>query len=324
MALPTLQNNGWLPSGTPWAEHVTRSGGLSDMQLSYESGNQAAFVIQTNGLLETVVQDILGSNLFNPATLKINRVPPLRHPYKENLYANRICSVKGLKWKGKVNSFPAPYSSYDRWVITIAFGQPRWSVLDDATLANKFAGAEYRRFVQFDYQPVGEYLSRNQGSFKWAEGGGSGPVVDTDFKGSLGQFVQKKEIILTWKYVPKVGLFSSGGDGSPTNLDLAVGTVNNATFLTYPAGTLLLKPYKLIPKESAISLGIGIGFGNPPQLFDVELPMTHFDPTPGGATRGHNLAPWTDGKWYRVYDATTKTRNMYSISDFTQIFKLVL
>ena len=323
-----LRNNGWI--SFPWAEYISRSGATREAAFSYEGGCQATLTIKINWTdTVPVVQEILGAAKYNRTTGNLDRTLPVRHPEFDWLYASRITSVKPMKWLDKLRLPFGTISGYLYSILTIVFTQPRWTMLPDSQIDSLYGSPrqEWRRFVERRPEPSGDVLSRPNNSLKWAETGGvSGPAVGETINEPLGQFLPKATEILVWKRVPQVGLFSDGGTGQPTNVYAAVGTVNNATFLGRPAGTLLLQPPRLVPLEVPTipaAVGANENLGQPAIFYDVELPMLHFDPPNGGATRGHNLAPFKNGKWYKVVDVLTGTTSLFPTSDFSNIFKMV-
>ena len=324
----TLRNNGWI--SYPWAEYITRAGVTREAAFSYEGGCQATFVIEVNWEdTVPVIQEILGTARFNRTTGKLDRTLPVRHPEFFWLYASRIASVRPLQWDLKVRLPYGTCSSYSRSIITIVFTQPKWVMLNDNQIDSLYGAPrqEWRRFVERRPEPAGEMITREGGSFRWVEGGGaSGPQIGTDFPGPLGQPLGKSIEVLVWERVPQVGLFSDGGLGDPTNVYAAVNKVNDDEFMGWPAETLLLLPPRFIPLEVPTfpsAVGANENLGQPAIFYDVELPMLRFDPEPGGATRGHNLAPHTDGKWYKVADKKTGTRGIFLTANFESIFDMV-
>lgn len=326
----TLRTNSASGLTIPWAEHITRSGVTRDAAFSYEGGNQATMTIRVNWD-DTVaaLHEILGGARLNRTTGQLDRTLPMRHPEFFWLYASRVTSVHPLQWDSKVRLPYGTCSAYQYSIITIVFTQPRWVMLEDARIDALYGSPrkEYRRFVERRPEPAGEFITRDRGSFQWIEGGGAtGPQIGTDFPAPLGQHLPKALEVLVWKRVPQVGLFSNNGLGDPTNIFAAIGKINDDEFMGWPAGTLLLQTPRLIPLEVPIfpsAIGANENLGQPAIFYDVELPMLRFDPTPGGATRGHNLAPHTDGKWYKVADRKTGLRGIFEEVDFETIFQMV-
>jgi hypothetical protein len=328
VALPALRTNGWI--SVPWAEHVTRAGGLIDMSAGYGAGNQASYTIRINfDDLDQAVRDLLGENTIAGNARDLNRRLPVQHPHRSHLWADRISSIRPLRWNSKVTGYPGSYSRYDYWIVTIIFTQPKYRIYSDAFLDHLYGypRQEWQRFVEPLYESAGEFLQR-QGttSFKWAEGGGgTQPTSGDPFPNSVGQFLGKAELILRWHKVPRDGLFSKvtePGDGPPTNLNGVIGKVNDASFLGYATGTLLLRPPRFTALESPIDNG-GLGFFEPEMLYTVDLPIAIFDPPHTNSSyQGHNLAPWSDGTWYLVKDLKTGTKTIFESADFKNIFKM--
>lgn len=322
----TLRMNGWI--NYPWAEYTTRSGVTREAAFSYEGGCQATFTILINWTdTVPVVLEILGGARYNRTTGNLDRTLPVRHPEFDWLYASKITSVKPMRWDSKLRLPYGTLSGYQYSIITIVFTQPKWTMLSDPRLDSVWGSPrkEYRRFVERRPEPSGEVLTRKNNTFKWAETGASGPTVGDPINESLGQFLAKSTEVLVWKRVPQVGLFSNFGFGDPTNVLASQGTVNNAEFLGKPAGTLLLLPPRFVPLEVPTipaAVGANENLGQPAIFYDVELPMLYFNPDAGSTTRGHNLAPYPNGKWYKVVDALTETFSLFPQTDFATIFTM--
>jgi hypothetical protein len=436
MAYPPLQSNGWLPSGIPWAEYITRKagrpdGGMSDQAFSYGDGNQAVMSILVNfGDGATAIQDILGINAlvppsvtpasltssvgavslisggysyavgntlvftggtgtqatltvletnssgaitqceltndgdytvtpaipvsatggagsgasFNPGYIssvspQLSRILPVPHPVWPWLYASRITSMKPVKWTGKGyfiditpgNSGPIPYSQYAYWLITIAFTQPKFAMLNDALLESVYGvpRQEWQRFVEYVPQPSSEVLSRLQGDFVWAEGTGTGgqPTAGSPVLTPTAQFLSKADQIYVWRRVPyKPGLVSAI-TGRPDNMLTALNGVNAYPFFNNPPGTLLFKSARITPVEDPVTpaaMGTNIFAGQPSLVCDVEICVGFFDPPHANSSyRGFILAPWSDGNWYKIQSARgTPQQPILPSVDFGQIFTL--
>lgn len=334
MATPELKNNGWI--SMPWAEFTSRTGSTQEASFGYQSGNQAMMSILVEWDLQIyAIREILGHHIFNRFTGYLERTLPVRHPVYDWLYAERITSCRPIRFRSKGTLRGRTTSQYDFALLTIQFTQPRHVILSDADLDRLYGAPrqEWRRYVEVRLEPSGEMLSRDEGAFKYAETVAGGPSAGDKVRGSVAQFISKITHTLVWKRVPMAGLFSSDGFGLPTNVLNAVGTVNNASFMGFDTGTLLLQPPRFLPLEAPMPPWLNAldeGRGQPSLVYDVELPVVYFKPTSGGGTyQGHNLAPWpgaTSGgnKWYLIsHDGTAGGNRIFPSSDWTNIFKLL-
>jgi len=324
-------NNGWL--GVPWVEYVGKgTGDGNENALSYDGGNQAVYTITCNWsdyYNFNVPQQLLGSYVKDPVTGFLSRTLPLQHPVLPGLFASRIISAKARKFitKGAGLVFGSNVGIYQFMRVSILFTQPKYVLLSDTDLDRIYGTPgglrqEFQRYVELNVEPAGEFITRNNGDWVFSEGGGgTAPTAGTTvFPAPLGMPLLKPDVVLTWKFVPGKGLLDS--NNIPTNLFKCVWKVNANAFLGYPAGTLLLYPPRIRPIEDPV---FAIAGGNGPQalVYDVSLPFKYFDPPFGVAVRGHNLAPWSDGLWYEVYDSKTMTKRIFqSIAYESNLFKM--
>jgi hypothetical protein len=301
------------------------------------SGNQAALSIQVDADdVPLALSDLLGYFDRTAETGYLHRNVPAIHPQFPWLYCTRVTGMHGVKILGK-KTFFSPWPDWDHVVLVCLFQQPKYRVLSDSILDKLYppvnvGGTNYRqewqRYVTKIPQSVTEALTQQPSSFfAWAEGGGANhPVVNALVPTPQVQFLPKQDVTLLWSQVPKVrGLESSAAAtlDRPINLESTY-VVNNNTFLGYPAGTLLYKGFRYASiNEAPYPLGLAFSRQTDPSLtVDVELFFTYFNPPAGGATAGHNLAPFTDGLWWKIYDAGTHTKTLYPGFDFEKLFAL--
>jgi hypothetical protein len=332
---PVLVNNGWFPSGIPWAEYISNKSATTDSQFSYGAGNQTTMSILVNDAdVEQAVADLLGSQEMDPNVHgQLNRVIPMTHPRFHWMFAERITGAHPIRFTDKRQGFgTSKYAAYAARVLTVLFTQPKYSIFSDAQLDLRYGAPrqEWRRFIEFVHQPASFLLSRETGSFTFTEGGGgTAPTANTTVvPGNQTQFLSQLDITAIWHKVPQAGLFDNGGTGRPTGLLSALNTVNSASFMGYPAGTLLFKAFRLQPLEDPVSptaFGLNVNNGEASVVYDVELGFSYFDPPQGGTARGWNLAPWPNQLWYQFKDTNTLTKTLFNTTDFTTtIFQMQL
>lgn len=325
----TLVNNGWL--SVPWAEYVSRQGTTLDAALSYDSGCTAAYTIQVNWSdLNQAITDLVGVNRWDKPTKQLVRVPPARHPHFRWLYCSGISSVRPVRWDRKTAGPRGAVSEYELALITAKFTQPRWNrTLSDNDLQMDFGRSdEWERFCTHMPTSAVETLTLLPSEMLWAETSATGPKVGDSVTIPLGQRVRVLNLQVIWHRVPRngpVGGLFDKDDNLPTNLLAAIETVNDATFMGYPAETLLFKGYRFQPvdcpepdraTEAADSRGNYL-------MYDVVLDFLFRDPTAGGATRGWNLGPnWPDQRWYRLKSKKDATRALLEASDFKKLFAM--
>jgi hypothetical protein len=301
---PVLNQNGWFPSNIAWADFTPRTSPLADeIALSYDGGNQCVkhILIYPQDLYQAIV-DLLGSNLFNPGTGFLDRVPPMTHPIFEWLYASRIVSVKefvptqqpntsGLTpWPQAISGVVTTVPQF--LIVSVLFQQPKYRVLSDADLDALYgfvtitppanlpppgnqpfqSRAEYGRYLEGWPRPCTEFVQLEAHSMQWLETGSGqgsdgsqgqpGPLLPSDFSSEWLQLLAKSDFALLWKKVPRIGLFSNSGQGHPINLDAALQTVNQFPIFGYPAGTLKFEGYDPRPLESPLPPALEISFGD--------------------------------------------------------------
>jgi hypothetical protein len=338
MTFPILQPNGWFPSGISWAEYISRhagspSGGTSDQSFAYADGNQAGMSIFVGwNDVETAIADLLGINKIDPNTGNLSRQPPMPHPLWQQLRCSKISSVKPVQWSGTEDELlevpgsvaTATASVYNFFLLTCIFTQPKFRMLDDATLDEIYGTnprQEWQRWLEYVPQPATEVLSREQGDIAWAEG----PAMGQPVKAPTPQFLTKTDMVYKWRNVPyQPGVLNNNGVAAA--LEAAVNCVNNADFLGQPKGTLLFKSYKLQPIEDPVKPLLdddNLESGSPALVCDVELVFGKFDPPAGAGTRGWVLSPYTDGKWYAVSSGSPPTgQYILNSASFPTIFML--
>lgn len=230
---------------------------------------------------------------------QLTRFLPIAHPWYPYLYAHSV-SVLGYKVDAtdattlKQDAIdPATtfdFTGYVKARVTIRFKQQPWEFLDDDEID---AFAEYERYC-YDVDREGslEVISQTGRTMKFAEG--APKTNNAQFPTEIGCFAYKDVINYRWMFVPKEYVC---GTANPDNLaflkiDPCVGKLNDATFLGYPKGTLLLHPPKverfLWPLRTSSETASAFGY-------HIIFPFQHFDP-PDGVTPqvyfGHNNLPW--------------------------------
>jgi hypothetical protein len=348
-SVPTqnLRNNGWL--SVPWA-HLTTGHGASDGTdgaLGHGSdGNQMVFpIIVRFDDVQQAITELCGLYVFNPVTGYLNRTLPKQHPAFKWVYVKRVTSIKPMKWTAKGLYLLGNWSVYDYCLLTVLFHQPHYPMLSDAYLDARFppfdpdgsgtvVRQEWLRFCQKLPMISTELLTIDVGSLKYAEGGGTGPAIGTLLQVPTAQPIPVGDFILVQHQVPIYGLYS------PTtyraeNLIAATGKVNSATFLGYPAGTLLYQGPQFQDNEApypadqmAFYLNAASGNFSVEQLWpSLTCTVSHVfkyrDPPAGGATRGWNLQPFRgDMKWYlATVDGLTTGAAALLTTDFRKMFR---
>lgn len=288
--------------------------------------------------LQSLVENVIGWGKRGASTTVIERKLPAWSATFPFMRATGITSVEALAPTGMGESQEAKYKLYR---VTVQFETLPYDVLSDAQ-ANTGSGAGYppesRRYVIWNRQPASEFIRTPYNVYKYPLGTGSRNAGQR-LPGQNGQAIllTKYRVTATWVQVPEDWISNDQGQ-TFSNLDAAVGTVNQGEFLGYPGGTMLLESYEPTPRVQPI-LAATLGSTDPnfiPRVYDVSIKWLYFDPQPffkpGGvednAPRGHNLAfDPTTGEWQRVllYNTNNDVSGnwLYRDSDHDKIFKAV-
>jgi hypothetical protein len=342
---PELLFYTWGNLSVPWADYTSRQESAADIALSYGQGCQAMRSIMfywEDFWSENVAAQILGYSFFDRGTGSISRQTPLPHPWLPQCYATRITSIKDVRWleKGNISATGTKVSVYKYVVVTVQFSMPNYVVLNDTQLDSQFGVVggrqEWQRYLSFEFETDTDVIQRpgaaaGLSSFKYADG----PNATRNFPNPINQKLTTATLLLTWRQVPRNGLFSNGGTGPPTNLLNAINTVNQNGFLGWPNYVLRCDPPRFIELQSPVPatlLGLNPIY-SPPICYDVQLRLSWRDMAidPGyGDGWGHNAFPLAASKyWYlATIDGTPPvfgdpiTNSLFNSSDFTQIFAM--
>jgi hypothetical protein len=360
--VPNLNPHGWLiqyaPNALggydqvdlPYSEFISKDADTQEFTQTWDaSGNQATYTIDvyfSDWETGAVTQAVLGTSRFNGITSQLDRSPPVEHPYKRQYFATSL-SAKPYSFASKFVG-PArtggtkgiPHAGYVYCRVQIVFKKFRAVIQSDSlfdslnsrvNIGGTLYRKEYLRYVVDSWETATEAIVREAGQWAWGEGAGSGgpgtatgPAVGGTFKAPVPDTVGKQTRVLKWLRVPRRGLFSNGGGGPPTNLLSCVGAVNANSFLGHAPGTLRMEPPRFEPLDAPDYGSVTLSSpDDPAACFDVSIPLTVWDPPPGGFTRGHNLAPSStgDGYWFLI-NSKVGGRLIYPAVDFSQAFVL--
>lgn len=319
-----------------WAEYISKSGATSDASLGNDGTSVSMCILVYWHELKEAIPQLVGytKRVVVDDTGFLERHLPWRHPYYENMWCQRIASIKPWAWRNKEQGIYGPYSAYEVMILTLQFWRPPYSVLDDVVAL----GQEWIRYTDKFWRPSVQMLSRQGMSFKFTAGRPSGQL----FPGSVGQKMGKAKLSRTWYQLPEQSVYDDNGFPARLFTDPdtgipVIGTVNDAQFFGMPAQTLLYESVDITPRPLPFpSTLIGV---DPvmaelyPLQFDVTFHFEYFNPTPGfqndGVTRitqrGHNLMPWSgDGLWYPVasqgYQGFGGGRQPFQTSTFTDLW----
>lgn len=346
MARPQLYQNSWIT--VPWAEFVGKDGSHgAQFNSGWTDDSRAIFniLVYWTDVLQAE-QDILGIAIFDPATNRLSRTPPVAHPLKPQMRAEKIISAHPLAWNGKaLVDFPYAWgnggptgalSSYVYFLLSIGFSVPKYAIVTDTDLQTFFGGLEFNRWCEVEEDPQIETITREAGAFVWSTGSPAN-LLGQPFSAPLAQNINAESLKVIWRRVPRVGLFTDAGTGYllNNNIKSSLGFVHNGDTPMWGIGSAFGNansngsPLRLVSaKQRPISsplwpLNQGIPWWAMNTYHDVEFTFRMWDPPSGdGVNFGHNLAPNPafDGNWYLV--KTLSGATIYPVGNLSIIFQL--
>ncbi len=295
--------------------------------------------------VRSAVRYFLGYSYVDPATKRLKREAPDWDPEYPWLFAHAVGLTPEVVESNPDNPNGEPYNlspfavgeaKYARYrhvIMTVQYRSFRCRFLPDSSITA--AADEYKRYVQTTVSPTIEILSADGASqLKFAETSAGGPTVtpppytnSTAFPAPIGVLLPKAKITLEWLNVPRDYLSLNPDVLFPQKLFECMGTVNNATFMGFPAGTLLMQPPELIEVPTPVASDtVGDVDYQVLQQVNVRIPLDFFDPLTGAVsplTRGHNLMPFRGNN--RFYLCTRDgspdlDKAFLRYTDFSQIF----
>jgi hypothetical protein len=320
-----------------WVEYVgnTQPGGGG--AFSPQGGEDTIVVETTQNKCRSMIRKVLGfayaDNVAAVAGARLHRENPARHPRFPWLRAETVSfsgfppDASGGTLKGDALVFtgggPTPpfYAKYQRVYATVRFKSFRWNFVDDNGVATN--AAEINRNCYFDPASSVQMLSAEGelGQMRWRETGAGGPTVGEPVKQAFGTLVSKSTLVLHWTRVPHEWVSAAAYPLCDfRKLNACIGTVNSAAFgpnTEFPAGTLLMQPYRMTPYQWQISTLDGdLGFFG----WDVQIPLERFDPPQGAAGRGYRTLPWPANLLYYEATRVDGTTHLLRESSFATIF----
>jgi len=258
----------------------------------------------------------------------LSRELPLFHPWYDWMSAHSVSihpyrpDGSSLKNDPLDPDLSFPYAGYEYAEATIRFKQQPWVFKTDDEVTR---ATEYDRYC---YDPERsaqlEILSQTGKQLTFAEGTASDPL-GIALASELSIPISKEQFHYKWMHVPRDWILSgvTGEVGyQAKKITPRLGMLNNAEFLGFRTGTLLLSGVQferfLWPLRTV---------GDSPYGYNVTFQFTAFDPDKGAVSSyyGHNLQPWKgDNKWYYATDdGTTGGTPFLPSTDFTKLFEYV-
>ncbi len=218
---------------------------------------------------------------------------PMQHPRWPWLRCDKV-TIKGVKFDGKEEPIVGGGMAalqhnpkYQKYRFLIEYRNLPFDCRTDETVTADGSG-EWGRFIELDPVDDSEILTQDGGSYEYDAPGK--PWDDQSFAGpTLKVRVERTDLIVTAHGI--AADFILNASGIPTNFLKAKSKVNSATFLTFPAETILLKTYKITKRAQPIATANldALSFA-----CKVEMTFGYFNPTagvPAVTARGWNLVP---------------------------------
>jgi hypothetical protein len=302
--------------GIAWAESLGKapSENTSDFRAGH-TGCSASLVLEFNGYEMAEIQGIvLGypqSARDKDGYRRLTRTPPMRHPRYPWMYASEITFMHPAGFVGtSVNDY-GKISEWERVIVGVVFRPPLYQIKSDDDILY-----EFERFVEIKTEPKIQSISLDRQERVW--------VHDTGrtYKGHVAYVLSKKSIKLIWHQVPE--FFIGDRWNVAPNIEGVIGRINDAVFLGYATGTLLcgsveieripwyIPPTTINPGEAETEIS---------SVLRITFNLEHFDPPPGGANRGHNLAIDPDDSTWKWYLHKSKNgQPLFTDANFYDLF----
>lgn len=287
---------------------------------------------------------------------KLTRTLPIAHPQFPWLFAESV-NVTGVAFNEKVAADPsleAPslpsFAKYQLYKLDIQFVTRPYAVLDNDEIEirpvswiddngvaqfGSYAN-EYIRFCDYDGQPSAEYITAQQGQFKFQAAGvaGANNPNEATIPGQIRLLQNKSTIKFTWYQVP----FSiiEPIDRPTSYIEDAIGHVNQLDWYGWNAGTLLLVAVnyrRYVPVNPGFDAWYESNAVSTAKLVDIEFTFQRFNPATDPAfpppprpqdkvTAGHNLLPWfgSGGRYHYYAESTIGGRPPYPSFPFQLLF----
>ena len=332
----------------------------SNHNMGGSKATMVGFVDPAKYDLPDVITEIIGSSTPKGNGALI-RVLPLAHPQFPWLFAENVAisgvsfDVNGTTSEIWTNPLEAPalpnFAKYLLYRCEITFAPRPYAVLQDTGIEvgkidwiddngkaqNSIWAKEWDRFTDYDEVPSAEFITAQQGQFKFNAGGGvsaNNPNGAT-LPGQVRIIQRKTGLKIFWYQVPISYLEPNSRHYG--YIYEALGHVNQFYWNSFDPGTLLFQAMsyrRYVPVYPGFkSLNITGGIINPIKLVDLEMTFSRFDPetdptykppasSGNNVTGGHNLLPWfgAGGRYHYYVESTLNKKPIYPSFPFELLF----
>jgi hypothetical protein len=232
------------------------------------------FTVTSSGVLQFVIQDILGfTNPFVGTLQRLSRLLPVTHPVYPYLYAQRISSMVGKGSASATKVIPvtpinpaigtkpiANYNRYTQYEAMVEFGSRTYPLIEDEAFtptlngtfyakdgtANNFTYApEWCRYCDYELLPQDNTLQGQSGSMYLVVGASGGSTQYITYTSPPWMWLPDQILKVKWYQVPYRYITSNNSyiaGGVSRNWR---GRVNQNTWWNWPAGSLLYLGYNV-------------------------------------------------------------------------------
>ena len=275
---------------------------------------------------------------------QLKRQPPLMHPTFSHLRCRQIVNAQGYKWRGEDTvqpeslgpSTPRPnYARYDNYRLTLNFAPVPFSIRSDDQISAD--NGEWTRWVWIRSEGNVESIfvdggtGSSGGNWKFKSEGvdASGAKVGAlPFAGGRAMPYAMPKILATWFDVPIEFISKTGTPYIYDNIYAGLMRVNDATFLGFPAQTLLMDNPIIDLRPNPVPSTIS---ETPSFLANITFVWHYLNPSTdqlgykaGGGritSVGHNMAiSKSNNLWYPFHHETTGEL-FYKTYDYRKLFQ---
>lgn len=334
----------------------------SNHNMGGSKATMVGFVDPTKYELPDVITEIIGSSTPKGNGALI-RVLPLAHPQFPWLFAENVAisgvsfDVNGTTSEVYTNGLEAPalpnFAKYLLYRCEITFAPRPYAVLRDTAIEvgkldwiddngvaqNNTWAKEWDRFTDYDEVPAAEFITAQQGQFKFKAQGAAGTnnPDGATLPGQVRIIQRKSGLKIFWYQVPITYLEPNSRHYG--YIFQGLGHVNQQYWNSYDPGTLLFQGVSHRRYVPAYPGFVGLGGGGPPaivsplKLVDLEMTFSRFDPETDPAhqppaavgnnvTGGHNLLPWfgAGGRYHYYVESTLNKKPIYPSFPFQLLF----
>lgn len=342
-----------------WKEAIKNGITTCSLSMEQQSAQLRGFITKDAISNTDAIKAILGITKPNKVG-GLDRTLPIGHPEFPWMFANSV-SITGGRFLEKATSSAAfneapslaYYATFSHYDYSINFaprpyvllknssipvtGTLTWYDDNGVTKTTNNVPAEYYRYTDFEEIPAAEYLTAQQGQFKFERSDSQAPHNNT-IPGQLRILRKTSAVKFRWYQVPYSFINSSN-----SFIKAGLGKINQFDWYGVGKGTLLFEAFtykRYTPPNPGVYSGWGNGIISNEKLCDIEFTFLYSNPTtltggkapnaptnPNHITAGHNLLPWLstggngEGYYYAAGGANVNYSPLYKSYPFELLFR---